>query len=134
MTDEFLVEYQKPIMERFQYTEYGCCENLTKKLDNIMKIRNLRAIVNSPWTDLTTMAEKCRDKYVIVWRQPFWEIMHARDDNDIRADVERGLRITRGCFRSIFCRDFNINMMNDPQQRIRTWIREAKRAAEKYAD
>ncbi|MGO8702405.1 MAG: hypothetical protein ACLQVA_01205 [Candidatus Brocadiia bacterium] len=134
MTDEFLVTYQKPIMERFKYTEYGCCEDLTRKLDAVMKISNLRAIVNSPWTDLKTMADKCRDQYVIVWRQPFSEIMSAKDDHDIRADVERGLKITRGCFRSVFCRDVNWNEVDNPPHRIRMWIREAKRAAEMYSD
>jgi len=134
MTNEFLVDYQRPILERFKYVEYGCCENLTKKLDAVLTIPNLRAIVNSPWTDLETMVEKCRSRYVIVWRQPFWEIVNARDERDVRTDVARGLRITQGCFRSVFCRDVNWDMVSDPQQRAQTWIREAKRAAEQYAD
>ena len=98
MTDEFLVTYQKPIMERFKYTEYGCCEDLTRKLDAVMKISNLRAIVNSPWTDLKTMADKCRDQYVIVWRQPFSEIMSAKDDHDIRAERRARLEDHTGMF------------------------------------
>ena len=134
MTNEFLFEYQKPIMSRFRYIGFGCCENLTKKLDYLIQIPNLRVVVNSPWTDLKTTVEKCRDNYTILWRQPFSEIMFAKSDDDIRKDLERGLQITRGCYRAILCQEVNWSLVQNPVRRAKKWIEEARRSAEKYAD
>ncbi|MCX7015705.1 MAG: hypothetical protein NTW86_24660 [Candidatus Sumerlaeota bacterium] len=49
---EFLLEYQRPILERCGATSYGCCEDLTLKIDHIATIKNLRIYVNSNLTKL----------------------------------------------------------------------------------
>ena len=36
MWKEFLLDYQMPILERFGLVGYGCCENLTKKIDGVL--------------------------------------------------------------------------------------------------
>ncbi|MFZ2658481.1 MAG: hypothetical protein WAX69_26345, partial [Victivallales bacterium] len=44
MHEEFLLRYQMPIAEKFGLVAYGCCENLTNKIDILRKMPNLRRI------------------------------------------------------------------------------------------
>lgn len=60
---------RKPIIEKFGLSAYGCCENLTHKIDGVLSITNLRIFVCSAWTDLQTVLDKVQDKYCIMWRQ-----------------------------------------------------------------
>ena len=50
MWEEFLLNYQKPIIEMFGLCGYGCCENLTHKIDGVLSIPNLRIFVSSAWS------------------------------------------------------------------------------------
>ena len=45
--EEFLLRYQRPIYEQFGLVHYGCCENLTHKIDMLRSIKNLRSIAVS---------------------------------------------------------------------------------------
>ena len=41
-----------------------CCEDLTRKLDAVLTIPNLRRVSISPWADVAACAARLRDKYV----------------------------------------------------------------------
>ena len=69
MWETFLLDYQKPIFERFGLVGYGCCENLTQKIDGVLSLSNLRIFVCSAWTDLQAVQEAVGQDYVIMWRQ-----------------------------------------------------------------
>ncbi|MBM4082678.1 MAG: hypothetical protein FJ278_23430, partial [Planctomycetes bacterium] len=56
MHDEFLLRYQMPIMKEFGLVAYGCCEDLTKKLDMLKQIPNLRRIAITPQADVRASA------------------------------------------------------------------------------
>lgn len=58
MHDEFMLQYQKPICALFGLVAYGCCEDLTEKIDILRTIPNLRRIAVTPWAD----AERCASK------------------------------------------------------------------------
>ena len=47
MHEEFLFRYQLPIMEQAGLVAYGCCEDLTCKIDMLRQIPNLRRIAVS---------------------------------------------------------------------------------------
>lgn len=65
MHDEFLLQYQIPIMEKFGLTAYGCCEDLTRKISILKKIPNLRRIAVTPWANVAECAEQIGQDYVI---------------------------------------------------------------------
>jgi hypothetical protein len=67
--DEFVLEYQLPLLRRFGLTDYGCCEPLEHKLDLLLaKIPNLRWIAVAPWADRRRCAEKIAGRYVYVYK------------------------------------------------------------------
>lgn len=66
--DEFLLQYQLPIMEPYGLVHYGCCEDLTGKIDILRQIPNLRSIAVTPRADVRKCAEQIGKDYVISWR------------------------------------------------------------------
>lgn len=65
---EFLLDYQIPIMEKYAYSSYGCCEDLTKKIDMLRELKNLRRIAVSPFADERSCAEQIGRDYIASWR------------------------------------------------------------------
>ena len=62
MTREFSLQYEKRLLERFGLAIYGCCEDLTKKLDYVYRIPNLRQVNISPFADVPKCAEQFAGK------------------------------------------------------------------------
>jgi len=130
MWQEFLLDYQMPILTRYRYVSYGCCENLTRKIDGVLSIPNLRIFVNGPWTELKTSAEKCRGRACIVWRQKATDVIFAPDLRAVRQHLEKGLRTTRGCNRVIVLQE--IMTTNGNPARLAEWVHVAKEASEAF--
>ena len=57
VTEEFEVPYMNRIFPRFGAIYYGCCERLDDRLDVIAKLKNVRKISCSPWSDRDHFAE-----------------------------------------------------------------------------
>ena len=68
MHDEFLLNYQMPIMANFGMIAYGCCEDLTNKIDMLRKVPNLRRIAVTPFADAARCAEQIGSDYVCSYR------------------------------------------------------------------
>lgn len=66
--DEFLLKYQIPIMAHYGLVHYGCCEDLTRKIDMLRQIPNLRSIAVTPRADVKACADQIGKDYVISWR------------------------------------------------------------------
>lgn len=66
--DEFLLQYQLPIMKPYGLVHYGCCEDLTGKIDILRQIPNLRSIAVSPMANLARCAEQIGQDYFVSWR------------------------------------------------------------------
>ena len=131
MWREFCLNYQKPIMQRFRSVSYGCCENLTDRMDDVLSIPNLRIFVNGPWTDLATTAEKCQDKYSIVWRQKASDVIFSSSMAPIKEHLEEGMRMTQGCYRAIVLQE--VVTTNGNPQRLYDWVAAAKDISERIS-
>ncbi len=104
--DEFLFQYQLPIMEKFGLVHYGCCEDLAKKIDMLRKLKNLRSIAVTPVADVRKCAEQIGRDYAISWRpNPTDVICCGFDEGKIRRIIAKGLDDSKGCCRSIHLKD-----------------------------
>ena len=56
MHDEFGIQYERRLLERFGLACYGCCEPLHNKMHVVRKIKNLRRVSMSPWVDVDMAA------------------------------------------------------------------------------
>ena len=105
MWEEFLLNYQKPLFERFGRVVYGCCENLTNKIDGVLSIPNLHMFVCSAWSDLSKVAAKVGDKHIIMWRQKASDVFFEEDLKVLRRGISEGLKTLAGCRPEIVLRE-----------------------------
>jgi hypothetical protein len=131
MWEEFLLAYQLPIFAQFRYVSYGCCESLTRKMAAVLKIPNLRVFVCSAWTDLEKVVEAVGDRYVIMWRQKATDVVFAEDAQQIRRQVDEGLRVAAGSRVQIVLRE--LQTLNGRLGRLKEWATVAKEVAAKYS-
>jgi hypothetical protein len=131
MWREFLLEYQRPIIERFGFSAYGCCESLTNKIGGVLSLSNLRIFVCSAWTDLSAVRRAVGRDYVIMWRQKASDVVFPDDLDTIRADLEEGARQLRGSHYQIVLRE--LQTLSGHPRRLHDWTHLAIAAAEQYA-
>ena len=129
--NEFLFQYQFPILEHFGLTAYGCCEDLTYKIKYLKNLPNLRRIGVTPWADIRKCAEQIGDKYVISWRpNPSDMICCGFDPDHIRKTVTEAMEICKGLHVDITLKDTQ-TYENDPTRGIR-WHQIVREIIEKY--
>jgi len=124
MFGEFMFAYQKPILERYAVTSYGCCEDLTNKINILKTLKNLRRIAVSPFADLRKCAEQIGDDYVLSWRpNPSDMVSHGVDENYVRKYIHSGIDIMKqnGCIYDITLKDVE-TVSADPSAII-NWTR-----------
>jgi len=131
MWEEFCLAYQRPILEQFGHVAYGCCENLTHKIDGVLSIPNLRIFVCSAWSDLDRVVERVGSDHVIMWRQKASDVVFASDEGVLRRHLDEGLRKLQGCHVQIVLRE--LQTLNGNADRLHVWTRLAREAASKYA-
>ncbi len=125
--EEFLLRYQRPILAQYGLTAYGCCEDLTRKIDKLRSIGNLRRIAVSPRADLRACAEQIGTDYVISWRpNPARMIALGCDEGDMRRVLVEGLRVCRRLHVDVCLKDVT-TVQNEPR-RFATWVKVARQA------
>jgi len=130
MFDEFVFQYQLPVLERFGLNCYGCCEALNTRWEVIKKIPNLRRISVSPWADVRDMAEKLQDHYIFSLKpHPGYLAVSPIDEDFIRKGLREALKITKAnnCHVEIIMKD-NHTLADHPENAIR-WCRIAMEEA-----
>jgi len=131
--DEFVLQYQLPLMNRFGLVDYGCCEPLDYKLDLLIKkIPKLRWVAVSPWADREICAERIGNKYVYVYKpnpshiclpKPNWEAAEQ--------DIRKTLEIARGCAVHIVMKD--IKTTHNQPERLTKWAKLALQIVKEMA-
>jgi hypothetical protein len=121
MHDEFIFQYQMPIMAHFGLVHYGCCENLTKKIDMLRQLPNLRSIAVTPTADVAACAEQIKDDYAYSWRpNPTDMVTSSFEPDRIRKILRETLSVTRGCRMHISLKD--IETVSGDVSRLPRWV------------
>jgi hypothetical protein len=93
MFAEFILPYQAPLMAKFRYTYYGCCEPMDKGVDLVAAaMPNLRAVSVAPMANLEIMAAKLAGKYVFYRKPNPAHVCVGFNEPAIRDDLRRTLR------------------------------------------
>ena len=121
--DEFMLHYQMPIMERFGMTAYGCCEDMTNKIFLLKKIKNLRRIAITPFSNVQSCAEQIGKDYIASYRpMPTDMIACGLNEDLVRRIVKRDYEILReeNCAFDITLKDVE-TIAGKPNDMIR-WV------------
>ncbi|MHB9130565.1 MAG: uroporphyrinogen decarboxylase/cobalamine-independent methonine synthase family protein [Armatimonadota bacterium] len=132
MHDEFLLQYQLPIMKHFGLVAYGCCENLTNKIDMLRQIPNLRHIAVTPTADVAKCAEQIKTDYVVSWRpNPTDMVCYGFDEEKIRTIIRDGMEASKGCHVTIHLKDIE-TVEGDPD-RLAKWVQIVRSVTDSYS-
>ncbi|MFC1717898.1 hypothetical protein ACFL6S_29830 [Candidatus Poribacteria bacterium] len=122
MHDEFLLQYQIPILSKFGLAAYGCCEDLTQKIDILRQIPNLRRIAVSPFADVARCAEQIGRDYVLSYRpSPADMVSYGYDPDRIRKILKPDLEAAKHCHVDITLKDVE-TVQSDPD-RVHNWVK-----------
>jgi len=94
--NEFVLQYEKRLLEPFGLNGYGCCEALDKKLEYVFSIPNIRRISISPWADVETCAGKLKGNYIFSWKPNPAYLVGAFDTEKIQEYIRHTLDVTKG--------------------------------------
>ncbi len=129
--DEFMLQYQLPILKKFGLVAYGCCEDLTNKIDMLGQIPNLRRIAVTPWADVQKCAEQIGEDYVISWRpSPERMVCSGFSEKRVREMTEEAMEACKGLHVDISLKDIQ-TVQNEPA-RLKKWVQITRDVVEQY--
>ena len=104
--EAFLFRYQKPIMELYAHVTYGCCENLTDKIDVLRTLKNLHTIGVAPSADVAGCARQIGEDYIVSWRpNPTDTVSTEFNEKKIRELLKRDMESLKGCYAHLMLKD-----------------------------
>ena len=130
MHEEFSLQYERRLLAPFGLNGYGCCEDLSQKLDYVFQIRNLRRISIAPFAKLDPCAEKLGGKYIFSWKPHPAHIVGGFDADHVRGYIRHALEITRGCVVEMILKD--THTCEHHPERFTQWGEIAKELAEAF--
>lgn len=127
--EEFVFQYQQPVIEQFGRCYYGCCEPVHSRWPYLKKLGNLKRLSISPWCDQEHMAEALGRNYVFS-RKPNPTLVSVSDfDEDlIRKDLQHTLAATRDCNVEIIMKD--VHTLCGHPERLARWVQIAREMIE----
>ncbi len=130
MHAEFILPYEKRLLEPFGLNGYGCCEDLTNKMEDVFTIPNIRRISISPWANVARCAEKLKSDYIFSWKPHPGYIAGDFSPEGIRDYIKKALDSTRGCVMEMILKDTHTCQHNP--DRFDRWTEIAMELAEQY--
>ncbi len=132
MFKEFLLDYQRPILDLFGRVSYGCCDTLDNKLEALSEIPNLTKITAGPLADPGRYPEIFGERAVISWR-PITTLMISDNFNEdaLRKLIRDGLEKLKGCHVEVHLHD--LMSVRGDVSRICRWAEIAREEADRVA-
>ncbi len=127
---ETILPFEKQLLEPFGLNGYGCCDDLTEKLPEVLKIKNLRRVAACPWADLGKMAARLKKDYILTWKpNPAWLAGETFDAEGMEKYMTESLKAARTGYPEIILRDTH-SCRNDPA-RFTQFVALTRRAIDK---
>jgi hypothetical protein len=95
MHAEFSLQYERELLAPFGLNGYGCCEDLTRKLDDVFTIPNIRRISISPFADVDRCAEKLGGDHIYSWKPNPAHLVGEFNEERIRAYIRHAVEVTQ---------------------------------------
>ena len=119
MTKEFAIDYESRLLSNFGLSAYGCCDNLEKKLPDVLNIPNIRRISVSPWADVASMRDQIGMKAIFSCKPNPSLITNGWDEDLMRRNTMQLMTDGKGTAFEIILKDTH-TIQNDPT-RFRKW-------------
>jgi hypothetical protein len=121
MFEEFVMPYQKPLLEKFGLNYYGCCEGLENRIDIVLKnVPRLRRVSVAPKANQDILAGKLAGRYVYCRKADPVPVCVGFNEDAIRRDIRHTLAVTGGQPLELILKDTH-TVQNKPH-RIKRWV------------
>lgn len=130
MHEEFSMQYERRLLASFGLNGYGCCDDLTAKLDDVLRIPRIRRISIAPFADVEKCAEKLGKKAIFSWKPKPAFLVGEFNEELIRKDIQHTLDVTRDCVIEVILKDTH-TCENHPE-RFTRWTQIALELAQAY--
>jgi len=134
MHEEFIFAYEKRLLEPFGLNGYGCCEDLTLKLDFVLTIPNLRRVSISPWSDVEACAKRLRDEVIFMWKPQPAHLVGEFSPDRVRAYMQRTIRAARENDCTLEIALLDTHTCDHHPERFDQWSQIVREEAEKWGD
>lgn len=121
---EFILPYEKRLLEPFGLTGYGCCEDLTAKLDDVFTIPHIRRISISPWANVDICAEKLQRNYIFSWKAHPAHLAGGFDAQFVQEYIQHTLDAAKGCALEMILKD--THTCDNTPERFDQWTQIAR--------
>ena len=133
MFAETILPVERKLLEPFGLNGYGCCDDLTEKLDSVLTIKNLRRVAACPWANLKKMAGRLKKDYILTWKpNPAYLAGEIFDEKAMEKYMTQSLSDAKEGYPEIILRDTH-SVRNDPA-RFGKFVGITRRAIEKVYD
>ena len=126
MHRDFALEYESRLLAPFGLTGYGCCEDLSRKLEDILRIPNMRRISISPFADIEKSAEILKGRAIYSWKPQPAHLVGEFQSDMIRAYIRRAIEAcqSNGCYLEMILKD--THTCEHHPERFDEWTRIAR--------
>ena len=128
MHREFALHYEKQLLAPFGLNGYGCCEDLSRKLDDVLTIPHIRRISMSPFADVDVAAPQLKDRRAIFsWKPHPSHLVGKFDEERIGRYIQHTVDVCRHnhCALEVILKDTH-TCENQPE-RFDRWTRIARK-------
>ena len=130
MHEEFVMQYERRLLEPFGLNGYGCCDDLVRKMDYVSKIPGMRRISICPWSDVAQAARLLDGDYIFSWKPNPAMLVGTFDSRLVRDTVKHTLDNTQHCVIEMILKDTH-TCENHPE-RFTRWTEIARELVEDY--
>ncbi len=126
MHRDFALQYESRLLAPFGLTGYGCCEDLSRKIEDILQIPNIRRISISPFADVERSAAALKGRAIYSWKPQPAHLVGEFQPEQVRAYIRRTLEVCKahGCFLEIILKD--THTCEHHPERFDAWTRIAR--------
>ena len=130
---EFIMDYEKRLLEPFGLTGYGCCEDLSHKLEDVFTIPHMRRISISPFAPVDVCAEKLGGNYIFSWKPHPAHLVGDFDKELIRSYIRLTVEVAQrqGCVLEMILKDTH-TCQHHPE-RFDRWTQIAREEVERVS-
>jgi len=130
MHAEFILQYEKRLLEPFGLNGYGCCEDLTDKLADVLSIPHMRRVSIAPSADVDRCAEKLGRRAIYSWKPQPSHLVGGFDVDFVRNYIRHTLEASRGCVVEMVLKD--THTCEGHPERFTMWTDIAQELAQQY--
>ncbi|NLX43137.1 MAG: hypothetical protein GXY79_06630 [Chloroflexi bacterium] len=101
----FALAYERRLLEPFGLTGYGCCEDLTLKLQDVLTLPHLRRVSVAPTADVARCAEQIGRRCILSWKPQPAHLVGQWDEGMLRGYLHSARQAAQGTALEIILKD-----------------------------